>query len=414
VIPLSEAQNYVRSTLVPLAPVEVSPAEALGCVTSARVIAREPVPGFNNSSMDGYALRAADTVAAPVKLRVTGTIFAGDDTNHSLSVGEAMRIMTGAPMPGGADSVCMIEEASADETGLTVVINRTITTGEFVRQPGDDIGVGQILFEPGVELVGAQIGVLASQGFESVRVHPRPIVGVLSTGNELSGPGGVLGAGKIRDVNRPMLLALLQESGFTARDLGISRDDPSSITEALQRGVDTCDVVIATGGVSVGDVDYVKTVLADICEGQARWMQVAIRPGKPFAFGVAGAHKKPIFGLAGNPVSTRVGFEMFVRPTLRYLAGHREFERTPITMVLDCPIERSRDGKLYLVHVVSRLHDDGRWHIESAARHGSHLLSAVAGANALAMVPDGEGVSIGASVGALLLQANILSSTSSS
>jgi molybdenum cofactor synthesis domain-containing protein len=236
---------------------------------------------------------------------------------------------------------------------------------------------------------------------------------VLSTGNELSGPGGALGNGQIRDTNRPMLLALLRESGFAANDLGISRDDPTSIAEALQRGVDTCDVVVATGGVSVGDVDYVKTVLADICDGQARWMQVAIRPGKPFAFGVAGPNKKPIFGLAGNPVSTRVGFEMFVRPTLRHLAGHPVLERTTVQMVLDCPIERSRDGKLYLVHVVCRLHDDGQWHIESAARQGSHLLSAVANANALAMVPDGDGVGIGGSVNAILLDAHAPSRASS-
>jgi molybdopterin molybdotransferase len=409
-ISLGEAQDYVRSTLMPLEPVEVPLGDALGCVTAERVIAREPVPGFDNSSMDGYALRAADTVAPPVTLRVTGTIFAGDATSSRLSAGEAMRIMTGAPMPAGADSVCMIEEAVDDEVERIVVVKRTIAAGEFVRHPGDDIGVGQILFEPGVQLVGAQIGVLASQGFESVRVHRQPCVGVLSTGNELSGPGGALETGKIRDTNRPMLLALLRESGFTARDLGISRDDPASIAEALQRGVDTCDVVVATGGVSVGDVDYVKTVLADICGGQARWMQVAIRPGKPFAFGVAGSNKKPIFGLAGNPVSTRVGFEMFVRPTLRYLAGHPMLERTTVNMILDCPIKRSRDGKLYLVHVVSQLHDDGQWHIESAARQGSHLLSAVAAANALAMVPDGEDIEIGGNVRALLLHANVSAS----
>jgi molybdopterin molybdotransferase len=403
VIPLGEAQDYVRSMLVPLHPVEVPLEEALGCVTSESVIARELVPGFDNSSMDGYALQAADTVIAPVKLRVIGTILAGDIASSRLSSGEAMRIMTGAPLPAGADSVCMIEETSDDESGHTVVIRRAVTAGENVRRPGEDVVIDQILIEPGVELVGAQIGVLASQGFESVRVHPRPRVGVLSTGNELSGPGATLEPGKIRDTNRPMLLALLRESGFAVCDLGISRDDPVSIAEALQRGVDTCDVVVSTGGVSVGDVDYVKTVLADICDGQARWMQVAIRPGKPFAFGVAGSKKKPIFGLAGNPVSTRIGFEMFVRPTLQYLSGYQEFERTRVNMTLDCPINRSRDGKLHLVHVTGRLHDDGQWHIESAARQGSHLLNAVAGANALALVPDGEGIEIGETVSALLL-----------
>lgn len=406
VITLSEAQDYVRATLVALRPVDVALEEALGCVTSERIIAREPVPGFDNSSMDGYALRAADTVVAPVQLRVTGAIYAGDPSSSRLSAGEAMRIMTGAPLPLGADSVCMIEEANDNASGHTVVIGRTIKVGEFVRHPGDDIGVGQVLLEPGVVLNGAQIGVLASQGLESVRVHPRPRVGVLSTGNELSGPGFALGAGKIRDTNRPMLLALLRESGFTAVDLGISGDDPAEIAAALRRGVDGCDAVVASGGVSVGDLDYVKTVLKDICEGRARWMQVAIRPGKPFAYGIAGRNATPIFGLAGNPVSTRVGFEMFVRPALCYLAGRQEVQRPTITMVLDCPMERSRDAKLHLVHAVSRLHDDGQWHVESAARPGSHLLNAVASANAIVMLPDGEGVGIGGNVSALLLDLN--------
>lgn len=405
-IPLDEAQDYVRGTLVALEPVESPLDEALGCVTSERVIAREPVPSFDNSSMDGYALRAADTANAPVQLRVIGTILAGDDTKWRLGEGEALRIMTGAPMPEGADSVCMIEETSDDASGRSVVIGRTLSAGDFVRHPGDDIGVGQVLVESGVELAGAQIGVLASQGFETVRVSPRPRVGVLSTGNELSGPGGTLGTGKIRDINRPMLLALLHHSGFATTDLGISGDDPTHIAAALQRGLESCDAVVATGGVSVGDVDYVKTVLAEICEGRARWMQVAIRPGKPFAYGVAGPHARPIFGLAGNPVSTRIGFEMFVRPALRFLAGQQVLERPTLNMVLDCPLERSRDSKLHLVHVVSRLHSDGQWHIESAARHGSHLLNAVANANAIAMVPDGDGFKVGQTVRALLLDAN--------
>jgi molybdenum cofactor synthesis domain-containing protein len=203
-----------------------------------------------------------------------------------------------------------------------------------------------------------------------------------------------------------MLLALLRHSGFIAIDLGISGDDPTQITKALQQGLESCDVVVATGGVSVGDVDYVKTVLAEICEGRARWMQVAIRPGKPFAYGVAGPNARPVFGLAGNPVSTRIGFEMFVRPALRFLAGQQVLERPTFNMVLDCPLERSRDGKLHLVHVVSRLNNDGQWHIESAARHGSHLLNTVASANAIAMLPDGDGFKVGQTVRTLLLDIN--------
>jgi molybdenum cofactor synthesis domain-containing protein len=403
VISVSEAQTFVLETLTPLSPVDRALEEALGCVAAEQIIATEPVPGFKNSSMDGYALRAADTSEGSVRLRVIGTVLAGDAPDQQLQEGEAVRIMTGAPIPDGADAVCMIEETTVDPDGQTVLIARTIDVGQSVRQPGEDIAVGQLLIKVGRELGGGQIGVLASQGCASVSVHPRPRVGVMSTGDELAGPGSSLSFGQIRDANRPMLLALLRQSGFTPVDLGIASDDEQVITKRLQLGVDECDAVIATGGVSVGDVDFVKTVLAEIYAGKARWMQVAMRPGKPFAFGTAGERGTPIFGLPGNPVSTRVSFEMFVRPALRRLAGHRVLERPTVNMVLDCPMARKPDGKLHLVHVTSRFHDDGRMHIEGASRQGSHLLSAVAGANALAMIPDGAGFAPGDVARAMIL-----------
>lgn len=402
-IGVGEAQTFVLETLTPLSRVDRALEEALGCVAAQQIIATEPVPGFKNSSMDGYALRAIDTCDGPVRLRVLGTVLAGDAPEHQLKEGQAVRIMTGAPIPGGADAVCMIEETVVDPDGRTVLIAKTIEPGQSVRQAGDDIAVGQLLIEVGRELGGAQIGVLASQGCASVSVHPRPRVGVMSTGNELAGPGGSLSFGKIRDANRPMLLALLRQSGFTPIDLGIASDNELEITRKLRLGVDGCDAVIATGGVSVGDVDFVKTVLAEICSEKARWMQVAMRPGKPFAFGTAGERGTPIFGLPGNPVSTRVSFEMFVRPALRRLAGHRVLQRPTLNMVLDCAMARKPDGKLHLVHVTSRVHDDGRMHIENASREGSHLLSAVANANALAMIPDGHGFTPGDVARAMIL-----------
>jgi molybdenum cofactor synthesis domain-containing protein len=225
-------------------------------------------------------------------------------------------------------------------------------------------------------------------------------VGVLSTGNELSDDLDLQPA-QIRDANRPSLLASLEQSGFIPVDLGIARDTPEDIAEALQRGRSTCDAVVSTGGVSVGDADFVKTVLSNIVDGNARSMQVAIRPGKPFAFGVASG--TPFFGLAGNPVSTLVGFELFVRPALRVLSGRRDVERPMALMVLDCALPRRRDGKLNLVHVTTRLADDGRFHVTGVARLGSHLLNAVAGANAIAMVPDGDGLDEGQEVMAMVL-----------
>jgi molybdenum cofactor synthesis domain-containing protein len=395
VIEVGEAREFVLETLHALAPVELTLAEALGCVAAERVVASEPVPGFPNSSMDGYALRAQDTSAGSVRLRVTGTVLAGQVAHGSVHSGEAMRIMTGAAIPDGADAVCMIEETTVDPDAVTVQIHPVISPGQFVRHPGDDVAVGQTLLESGREVSGLQIGVLASQGLASVTVHPRPRVGVLSTGDELVGPGDELAYGQIRDVNRPMLLALLRQSGFTPVDLGIARDNEGEIIQHLQRGVDECDAVVATGGVSVGDVDFVKTMLAQVCSGRARWMQVAMRPGKPFAFGTADPRGVPIFGLPGNPVSTRVSFEMFVRPALRRLAGHQVLERPIVNMVLDCDMTRRRDGKLHLVHVIVHTSDDGRHHVVSASRQGSHLLSAVADANALALIPDGEGLRTG-------------------
>ena len=406
-IEVGEAREFVLETLHALAPVELALADALGCVASASVVATEPVPGFSNSSMDGFALRAQDTSAGSVRLRVIGTVLAGQVADRPVQSGEAMRIMTGAAIPDGADAVCMIEETSVDLKTGTVQIQPVISPGQFVRQPGDDVAVGQLLIEAGSELSGTQIGVLASQGLVSLMVHPRPRVGVLSTGDELAGPGDELAYGQIRDVNRPMLLALLHQSGFTPVDLGIARDREGEITQRLRRGVDECDAVVATGGVSVGDVDFVKTMLAQVCSNRARWMQVAMRPGKPFAFGTAEPRGAPIFGLPGNPVSTRVSFEMFVRPALRRLAGHQQLDRPIVNMVLDCDMPRQRDAKLHLVHVICHASDDGRRHVVRAPRQGSHLLSAVADANGIAMIPDGEGLHTGDRARVMILNSEL-------
>jgi molybdenum cofactor synthesis domain-containing protein len=409
-IPLDEAQRFVLSTLVPLPVVELALGEALGCVVGEEIVAREPVPGFANSSMDGYALRSIDVAVAPVRLDVVGSVMAGDVSALRVGPGQAVRIMTGAPVPEGADCVCMIEEATVGPGGLAVVISRSIATGEFIRGPGSDVAVAQVLVTAGEELGPAHLGVLASQGIGSISVRPRPRVGVLSTGNELAATLDELGDAKIHDANRPALLALLRQSGFVPVDLGIADDDVSAITRRFEQGLLDCDAVISTGGVSVGDVDYVKTVIGVLCGARARSMQVAIKPGKPFTFGTTGATGAPLFGLAGNPVSTLVGFELFVRPALRTLSGHRTARRPTTTMVLDCPMPRTRDGKLHLVHVACGFHQDGRIHVERTMALGSHLLNAVTGANAIAMVPDGDGLDVGETVQGLILGPELLAS----
>src|ERR1039458_4627986 len=275
-ISLAEARQFVLQDLSPLAPVQLTLDEALGCVAAEVVTAREPSPRFANSSMDGCALRALDTEGGSVRLRITDSIFAGDLATTHVSEGEAVRIMTGAPIPEGADSVCRREEATVDPDGTTVLIHRAVLLGEAVRLVGDDVTAGQALLEPGDEIGPALLGVLASQGVTLLLAPPGPPVGVLSTGNELSDASGELGPGKIRDANRPALLASLRQSGFTPVDLGIVGDTSKEIATAFRRGVQKCDAIISTGGVSVGDADFVKSVLAELCD-YARSMQVAIR-----------------------------------------------------------------------------------------------------------------------------------------
>jgi molybdenum cofactor synthesis domain-containing protein len=411
VISFDDARRYVLRDIEPLAPKDLELARARGCVAAEEVTAREPSPRFDNSSMDGFALRAIDTLGGSRRLRVTSTIFAGAAPSRPLGEGEAALIMTGAPVPEGADSVCLREATVLDADGTTVVIEREVSPGEAVRRAGDDVALGQVLVSPGDELGPALLGVLASQGYSRVKAHARPLVGVLSTGNELSDSTGTLSLGMIRDANRPSLLASLHASGFEAVDLGIVGDSAADITEALARGAASCDAIISTGGVSVGDADFVKSVLLDLCGERARSMQVAMKPGKPFAFGITKDEGVPIFGLAGNPVSTLVGFEAFVRPALRRLGGHRVLDRLTIAMVLDCPLPRERDGRLHLAHAVARVHDDGVVHVESVARQASHLLHAVAKANALVFVPDGEGADTGDVVRGMVLDSDQLGDT---
>ncbi len=404
-IGLDEAQGFVLGRVAALSPEWCDVERAHGCVLAAEVVAREAVPGFANSSMDGYALRASDTDPGGARLRVVDAVHAGDVSSVELAPGQAVRIMTGAPMPNGADCVCMIEEAVLE--GDVVRVPRRFSAGDYVRQVGEDTTPGQLLLSPGDQLDAARIAVLAGQGIAEVLVHRRPRVGVLSTGNELVAGHVALAPGQIRDLNRPLLLALLEESGFEPVDLGTARDTREEITSALSRGVRDCDAVVSTGGVSVGDVDFVKVVLGELPDSEARWMQVAIKPAKPFAFAVVGPRRTPVFGLPGNPVSTKVGFEMFVRPALRALAGQHILERPSVTAVLDQPLERAADGKVHLVHVTV-VWDEGRFRVTGVMRRGSHLLNAIAGANALAVVPEGTPCGAGDSVRVLILDAQSL------
>jgi molybdenum cofactor synthesis domain-containing protein len=377
---------------------------AVGCVLAEPVTSPEDVPPFANTAMDGYAVRAADTAGASadrrVVLPVVATVAAGHPADRELAPGEAMRIFTGAPMPAGADAVVMVERTARVEDGARVAIEAAVPVGEAVRAAGDDLRAGDPVFSPGEVITPGHLGVLAGLGITEVLAHPRPRVGVLSTGDELVEAGGPLAPGQIRDSNRATLLALVAQNGWQAVDLGLVRDDEHAITEAIQTGARSCDAVLTSGGVSMGDIDLVKLVLDRI--GDMRWMQIAIRPAKPFAFGLVG-DATPVFGLPGNPVSSMVSFELLARPALRRLAGHRVLLRPEVPAVAAEPFPRHPDGKVHFVRVRAERGDDGGLHVRSAGGQGSHHLTAMARAQGLLVLPDGGGAAAGERVRVLLL-----------
>lgn len=401
-IPLEEAQRRVLAACAPLRPRAIPLDDALDCVTSVPLRAEEAVPPFRNTAMDGYAVRAADTAAAPVTLAVTATLAAGDDpTGVRVEPGTAVRVMTGAALPEGADAVVMVEHTVAAPDGKSVRVERAARPGDHVRQAGEDLAPGQEVFPAGTVLGPGHLGVLASLGYRNVPVHPRPRVGVLSTGNELVDGPVPLRPGQIRDANRHTLMALVRRAACTPVDLGLAPDDEGAIRAAIEKGIATCDAIVTSGGVSVGEFDYVKAVFDRL--GDMQWMQVAIKPAKPLAFGVVGG--TPLFGLPGNTVSAMVSFELFARPGLRRLMGHppaRVFRR-PIRAIAAADLRRRPDGKTHFFRVRAELGADGRWLVRPAGGQGSHQLWAMALADALAVVPDGDGVPAGSEVDVLLL-----------
>jgi molybdenum cofactor synthesis domain-containing protein len=376
-------------------------------VTASTVVATESVPPFVNSSMDGYAVRSEDLTSAspahPVHLEVIGTILAGSPAGPLVGPGQAARIMTGAPLPPGADAVCMLEVCVTESDGAVVVVEGPAARGAFVRTVGQDVAAGDTVVTAGTALTAAHLGSLANQGVDTVVVHPRPRVGVLSTGDELVEAGSPLGPGGIRDANRHSLLALVRQEGWEPVDLGIVGDDGTAVADALDGAAARCDVVLTSGGVSVGDADVVKTVLRERCGGTMRWMQVAIRPAKPFAFGVLETSAVPVFGLPGNPVSAMVSFELFVRPAVRMMAGHPVIDRLTVPARVVGPLERRPDGKTHFVRSLLSLDESGAWWVRPLVGQESHQLSVMATANALVELPDGDGVAAGEVVRVLVI-----------
>jgi molybdenum cofactor synthesis domain-containing protein len=287
---------------------------------------------------------------------------------------------------------------------VRVRVHRTVTAGDAVRDAGSDIPAGDTVVLAGTEITPALAGVLASVNVRQPLVHRRPRVAVLSTGDELVDDGSPLGPGQIRESNKIMLLGLVRATGCEVVDLGVVRDDEALLEQVLRDAALTCDAIVSSGGVSMGDYDVVKAVLSRIAD--MRWMQIAIKPAKPFAFGLldAGRGPVPVFGLPGNPVSSLVSYELLARPALRQMAGHRSgLLRPGVRAVADEPLRRRPDGKVHFQRVRAAFHDDGRVHVRSTGEQGSHQLAAAARANALAVLPDGDTVPAGAEVEVLLL-----------
>ena len=413
------ALEAVLATARPVSTERIAPADGLGRVVAERVTAAVSLPPWANSAMDGYAIRAADTAGAtedaPAELRVVGDLAAGAAPDVTVEPGTAVRIATGARLPAGADAVVQVEWTTPvdaaggrgprgrDATGpppMACLVHQRVDVGGSIRAAASDLEAGATLLEPGTGLTAAMVTLLAGAGVGSVAVHHRPRIGVLATGDEVRAPGQPLGPAGIPDANGPGLRALITASGGEAIDLGIASDDLDDVLARLRRGLDAgVDALIVAGGVSVGPYDVVKTAIETI--GVIDLWRVAVQPGKPFAFGTArrpgGGASVLLFGLPGNPVSVAVTFELFVRPALRQLAGRHDLTRPVDRAVLGEAVTKSHGRRAFLRVAAIRgddgspVRDDhGRVRVRLAGGQGSHIISALAVADALAVIPEAD------------------------
>jgi molybdopterin molybdotransferase len=413
-VPIDEARRLVRERCAVLPAISLHVDDSVGCVLAADARADEDVPPFANTAVDGYAVRAGDTTGAddvPVSLAVVGEVAAGAPGDVRVGPGEAVRIMTGAPIPSGADAIVMVEDTtftgdrSTFDGSQHVQVRRSVPEGAAVRAAGDDVRRGDLVFEAGTPITPAVAGVLASINVRQPRVIRRPRVAVLSTGDELIDDGSPLLPGQIRESNKVMLLGLVSATGCIAVDFGVVRDDEAALEQTLRLAATECDAIVTSGGVSMGDYDVVKAVLSRIASME--WMQIAIKPAKPFAFGSLARRdgsEVPVFGLPGNPVSSLVSYELLARPALRKMAGFGpELQDRPrVSAITDVDLVRQADGKVHFQRVLTTRAADGRIHVRPVGAQGSHQLAASALASGLAVVPDGGGIVAGGEVDVVL------------
>lgn len=383
-ISVEQHLDRILSTVKVIRPFEQGVLDAQGCVLAEDVRAQGSLPGFTNSAMDGYAVHARDVASAtpdaPVVLPVVNDIAAGNTQALSLAEGQTMRIMTGAPLPHGADAVVPVE--ATDGGVVRVEIRQRSVTGQHVRETGEDVEAGAVVLRRGTLLGPGQIALLAAAGVPRLRVVPRPRVVVVSTGDELVEVGRTPAFGQIVDSNSVMLTAAVSAVGCTPYRVGGVPDDARTLMTTLEGQLVRADAIITTGGVSMGAFDTVKEVLSRV--GTVQFDKVAMRPGMPQGFGVLGEEQVPVFTLPGNPVSALVSFHVFVAPALRAMAGRPEPAYPPgyVPAVAGEPFS-SVPGKMEFVRVV--LDDD---QARLAGGQGSHMLGALAAADALAVIPE--------------------------
>jgi molybdopterin molybdotransferase len=386
-VPVDEQLALVLKTVSPLAPLRLGLAETHGSQLAEDVIAPISLPPFDNSSMDGYAVRLDDvagaTASRPVSLPVVADIAAGSQQELTLQPGLCARIMTGAPTPPGTEAIVPLEWTDGGDK--QVQIRDVPRAGAYIRRIGEDLHAGATVLTTGTYLGAAQIGVLAAIGRVEVAVHPRPRVVIISTGSELAKPGDALERGQIYESNSYALAAACREAGAQPYRVGVVRDDPDELVATLEDYLIQADMIITSGGVSVGAYDVVKQALARM--GSMSFRRVAMQPGMPQGFGTIGLDSVPLFALPGNPVSALVSFEVFVRPAIRRLMGSRELYRPIIHVVLTEPW-RSPAGKRQYVRVQLEHHELVGYQATPIGGPGSHLLSAMSNAHALLVVPE--------------------------
>jgi len=390
---VKDALQMVLAGVSVLPAVEVELPDALGYVLAKPVVAKDSLPPFANSAMDGYAVIAADLQDAstekPAVCRVVGDVAAGTAPTMTVTQGTAVRIMTGAPLPAGADAVVPVEDTNEQwrraERPLpeTIAIYRSVKAGDYVRQIGEDIQAGQEVLPAGHVLRPQEIGVLASLGVARVAVIRRPKVGILATGDELISVDEPLRPGKIRNSNGYTQAAQVKQMGAEPVVLGVARDDEADVRAKLQVGLDAgVDLFISSAGVSVGAYDVVKAVLE--AEGQVGFWRVRMRPGKPLAFGKY--RGVPYLGLPGNPVSSTVSFERFARAAILKMAGHTQFDRPQLPVVVEHDIDS--DGRESYIRAIVKREGAGYTAVTTGSQ-GSHVMTSLVKANALLIIPEG-------------------------